>query len=144
MWFVKDLKEWEEYEHKVLEIIRSDFLWETWEKNQDKKWVDLISSNWTTIEVKYDRQAQSTWNVFIEVECNNSPSWIYKYDKIDYLAYTIPPYSYLVKVEELKELISLWDYRTVKWGDWWRSKGVLIPLEDYKTITIKTLKLWSI
>jgi len=87
----------------------------------------------TKIEVKSDRMAKKTGNIYIEYMCNNKPSGIststsniYVYyiinDDKDYNAYIIPTL-------ELKEMIEQKIYfKTVKGGDRWASKGYLFKL----------------
>ena len=128
MWFVSDLKDGEEKEHLVLGIIQKEYPQEDWYKNPEKKWVDIVNSNWKTIEVKFDRMAWVTWNFFIEVECNGKPSWINAYEEILTLAYVIDPTIYLINIEILKDFIFNNSFRKVKGWDWWRVTWVLVPI----------------
>lgn len=144
MWqFLKDLKEGREFEHKVLEIIQKTYPSEKWERNTIERWVDIVSSEWKTVEVKFDRKALDTWNLFIEVECNGKPSWINAYDKIDVLAYIVGETIYLFNVEKLKKAIQDTNFRRVKWGDWWRVTWVLIPITIGEQLVSKKIILWQ-
>lgn len=139
MGFLKDLEEGKEFEHRVLAIVRQNYPSEKWVCNPIKKWVDIVSSGGKTIEVKYDRMAQKTWNFFIEVECNGKPSWINAYDNIDVLAYWIEGVVYLFNIAKLKEAISIQKFRTIKGWDWWRVTWVLIPIPIGITISSKII-----
>lgn len=142
--FLKDLNEGKEFEHRVLEIIRQNYPLEKWESNTIQKGVDIVSSWWKTIEVKYDRLASTTWNLFIEISCNWVPSWINKYTSISVLAYWIEDKLYLFNVQKLKESISSNNFRIVKGWDWYRSQWVLIPIKDWTLISSKIINLWQL
>jgi len=87
------------------------------------------------IEVKSDRMAKKTGNIFIEYESNKKPSGIsatksdiYVYyiinDDKDYNAYIIPTI-------ELKEMIEQKKYfKKISGGDGWRSKGYLFKIQQ--------------
>ena len=137
MSFIQDLEVWQKNEHTVLEMVRKLFPKTDWRINEERKWVDILSSSWLSIECKFDRMAETTWNIFIEVECNGKPSWIYKYDKIHVLTYTYWQTTLLMNVEKLKRFIQENEskLRKIKGWDGWRSVGYLIRIADIKPIT---------
>lgn len=126
--FVRDLKEGKEFEHTVLWLVQKYYPTESWEINKETKGVDIVSSTWKTIEVKFDRMASSTWNLFIEVECNGKPSWINAYENMDVYAYGIQNKLFLFNTKELRSAINNSNFRKVKGWDWWRVTWVLIPI----------------
>lgn len=73
----------------------------------------------------------STGNIFLEVECNWEKSWIFKYDNLHIFAYWNNNKFYLFNWNKLKkianELLISKEYRIIKWWDWWRVTGILIP-----------------
>ena len=88
-----------------------------------------------TIEVKYDRQAKDTGNIYIEYESRNKPSGLAK-TQADYWCIVVKESIFiLIKTEELKEIcrgyISSGHWRgKKKGGDNNTSLGVLLPLVD--------------
>lgn len=136
MSFISDLEFGKANEEIVLERVRELFPLVEWEKSPNKKDVDIQSSIGHTIECKSDRLSLKTWNVFIEVECNNSPSWIYKYEKLDVLVYSHSAASYFVNVEKLKSFIeeNASSLKKIRCGDGWRSVGYLIKLPIFEEL----------
>lgn len=141
MSFLGDLKEGKEFEHTVLEIIQQSYPTESWEINKEIKGVDIVSSSWKTIEVKFDRMASKTWNLFIEVECNGKPSWINAYENMDVYAYGTIDKLFLFNTKELRSAIETTKFRKVKGWDWWRVTWVLIPMWDWEKIASKIVIL---
>ena len=99
------------------------------EKAED--YLNEIFSDGKKIEVKYDRMAHHTGNIFVEYESRGKFSgiattkanyWIFVIDKKDY--------SIIVKTEKLKEIcrIAYQLGHITKGGDNDTSKGVLIPI----------------
>lgn len=143
MWFVKDLADGKEFEHRMLEIAAQEFPWETWESNKLIKWVDIVGSGGHTIEVKFDRLAATTWNLFIEVECNGKPSWINAYEDITIYSYWVGNSIYLFNAERLKRAIQTIKFRKIKGGDWWRVTWILIPTKVGAQLASKIINPWQ-
>ena len=143
MWFVKDLADGKEFEHRMLEIATQEFPWETWESNKLIKWVDIVGSGGHTIEVKFDRLAATTWNLFIEVECNGKPSWINAYEDITIYSYWVGNSIYLFNAERLKRAIQNIKFRKIKGGDWWRVTWILIPIKVGAQLASKIINPWQ-
>lgn len=141
--FLKDLENGKEYEHKVLEIVQSLYPSETWASNTEPRWVDIVSNKGKTIEVKSDRMAMTTWNFFIEVECNGKPSWINAYSNMDVYAYVINTDVYLFNRQKLLKAIEDNNFRRVKGWDWWRVTWVLIPITVGEQLASKIIQLWT-
>jgi len=85
------------------------------------------------IEVKSDRMAKKTGNIYIEYECNGKASGISTSTSNIYVYYIInddKDYNmYLIPKLELKEMIEQKKYlRKVKGGDKWLSRGYLFKL----------------
>lgn len=142
MSFTKDLAVWAENEHRVLWILINEFPDWNWEINNEKKWVDIISkSTWLTVECKFDRMVEKTWNIFIEIECNWKPSWIYKYSKMDVISYSYSNKTLLINREKLIKFIEENEHklRLVNWWDWWRVSWYLIPIKDVEKIISRTI-----
>jgi len=145
MSFKEDLELGRENEHKVLEMIQSLFPQTQWWKNDEKKWVDIIWELWHSVECKFDRMVSKTWNVFIEVECNWKPSWIFKYERIDVISYSFDNTTLLINVEKLKNFIleNKSKIRKIKWWDGWRSVWYLIKLQDILEITSRIIRYYD-
>ena len=100
------------------------------EKAED--WVKEIFSNGGKVEVKFDRMAHLTGNLFVEVYSRGKASGI-STTKANYWIFLIEEKSYalIVNTEKLKELCRI-VYQTdglVKGGDNNTSDGVLIPIK---------------
>lgn len=144
MWnFTEDLKKGEEMEETVISILNLN--WFNLMKNPDKKWIDLlIIEEW--IEVKLDWYAEFSWNFYIEFECNGKPSWILKDEKVKlkYWVHSDSKKLYILKWDEFKSWVELkisdcranksltskWFRLIESWGNWWRSKGLLVPVSE--------------
>ena len=97
-------------------------------------WVKDLFSGGLKIEVKSDRMAHKTGNVFIEVYSRGVPSgisttladyWLYRIEKLDTAV--------LVRTERLKKLVK--KYHALngfkEGGDNNTSKGVLVPIIEF-------------
>lgn len=145
--FKDDLRKWEEAEEVVISILNSNGY--NVMKNPDKKGIDLIILE-NGIEVKSDFYAHKSGNVYIEYECHWKPSWIYKDEKIKmkYWVHTALQRVYMMEGEMFKEWITekISDCRNNKsltskgfricenWWDWWRSRGLLVPVKELEKI----------
>lgn len=89
----------------------------------------------TKIEVKSDRMAKKTGNIYIEYECNKKPSGISSSTSNIYVYYIINDdkdyNTYIITTLELKEMIEQKKYfKKISGGDGWRSKGYLIKIAN--------------
>lgn len=136
MSFVSDLTFGKANEEIVLAMVQELFPLDEWSLSEIKTYVDIVSKGWLTVECKSDRQTLTTWNVFIEVSCSWKPSWIFKYDSLDVLAYSYWDTTIFTNVSKLKSFLHNNDgrLRKIKAGDGWRSLGYLVNLEDYKSL----------
>jgi hypothetical protein len=83
------------------------------------------------IEVKSDKQAWKTGNIFVEDSCSGKPSGI-STTEAEFWAYELRQNTfYLVPIERLRELFkeAVRHGKRKAGGDFNRSSGVLIPLE---------------
>lgn len=105
------------------------------EKAED--WVNDIFKSGKKVEVKHDRIAHKTGNVFIEYESRNKPSgiattdadyWVYKLEQTE--CAIILPVSYLKGM--LRECFKQGKYM-MDGGDNNTSKGFLIPIQKLIT-----------
>lgn len=100
---------------------------------KEKELAEILSNK--KIEVKYDRQAVDTGNVFIEYESRGKPSGL-STSESDYYCVIIKENIFIIiKTEELKQKCRVyisanhWRGRK-KGGDNNTSIGVLLPLKD--------------
>ena len=81
------------------------------------------------VEVKRDRKAHITGNIFIEYECRNKPSGI-SITESDFYAYFVNEVCILIEVHKLKDICR--QYLKTKYdiygGDNNTSKGILLPI----------------
>ena len=97
-----------------------------------ENWVKEFFSDGLKIEVKSDRIAHKTGNVFVEVYSNNKKSgisttladyWIFRIDALDS--------AIIVSRKRLKELVrKYYNGNFIKGGDCDTSLGVLIPIKE--------------
>jgi len=95
-----------------------------------EKWVKDLFSNGFKVEVKSDRMASKTGNIYIEVYSRGQKSristtqadyWIYRLDDLDI--------AIIISTKKLKEIIKFqFNGKFVAGGDNDTSKGVLIPI----------------
>lgn len=106
-------------------------------------WVSLIFNGKENIEVKTDRLAHRTGNIFIEYECRGKPSgiatstatyWIYRVDETDSAV--------IVPIEKLKQVcrVAFKEGKICLGGDNNLSKGVLVPIAHLFRVTSLELK----
>ena len=142
MGFYNDLKEWEEYERIVSEAIYKEY-WIKLDKNPNKKEVDLLHELFD-VEVKFDKMANKTWNLYIEIGCSWADSWLFKSNFDIYIHWTEDKF-FIFKAKDLRKLVLDWiedgKFKVTNWGDWFRSKGLLLPLDSAEEYSIKTISL---
>jgi len=144
--FREDLKKGEEMEEVVRELLNTK--WFSLLKNPQNKEMDLlIIEKW--IEVKFDEYAQYSGNFYIEFESNWKPSWIFREETVhlEYWAHTDGITLNLLEWDKFKERVSdkigkcrdnksntSRGFRVVEqWGDGWRTKGLLVPVEKLQS-----------
>ena len=124
----------------IKELRKSDFSITKFEKDLSygKKHEKLVMKSMENFELKTDRKAYQTGNVYVEFESRNknsgirtskSNTWIFKIvnSKDTHL------FSIHIPLSRLKKLVSK-DYRVVPGGDNLTSKGYLVPIKDLITI----------
>ena len=90
---------------------------------------------WDKAELKTDRRARETGNVYVEFESRGMPSgidateakyWIFELvDENENMVCSV-----LVETDRLRALVSYGDYREARGGDDYTSVGHLIPISD--------------
>ena len=124
----------------IKELRKSDFSVTKFEKDLSygKKHEKLVMKSMENFELKTDRKAYQTGNVYVEFESRNknsgirtskSNTWIFKIvnSKDTHL------FSIHIPLSRLKKLVSK-DYRVVPGGDNLTSKGYLVPIKDLITV----------
>lgn len=122
--FKEDLKEWKQVERefatKLMKYDLVDIQFSQWAfKDWDLK--ATFNKNWKLIEksyeVKEDRKAEQTWNVWIEYMYNWNPSWIYT-SKADVIVYKIwDKFYYADRVRFIIELSKCLKSDVCGWDD---------------------------
>jgi hypothetical protein len=110
--FEECLIEWERFELFVASILYDT--WRLYTKNPDKYWIDLL---WKAgnVEVKLDTKWEETWNHFFEVSYWLAPSWVFKYDSMQYFViWTYDEFFLLEKNDLMRMLLIYWEQRY-----WW-------------------------
>lgn len=142
--FLDDLARGKEMELIVMELLKEKIN-KNLIINPHNKWVDiLIIKGW--IEVKFDSKAQVTGNFYVEYECNKKPSWIFKEEEynLEYWCHTDWITLYVVRWDTLKDFITYniknpqkeIGIKLTNWGDGFKTKGVLIPINIMDDLSI--------
>lgn len=108
---------------------RSDFEYDlAFGKEGELSFADLTNKK---IEVKRDRVAHKTGNIFIEYESRGKPSGIAT-SKSDYYAYYVNEVCILIETHRLKSICRRFvgTDRDIKGGDNNTSKGILLPITE--------------
>ena len=112
---------------KYPEIEKVEFAPDTQFKDRDVKLT--IWDREITYEVKRDYKSQETWNIALEIRCNNKPSGIFA-SKADFIIYC-PQWDDLYfqnRWELLYRLADINKYKTLGW-DWERAEMYIIKKE---------------
>lgn len=99
---------------------------------QFKDWDVRLIWNWKekTYEIKRDYKSQETWNLALEVRCNNKPSGIFA-SKADYIVLCLSEWEFYFQNRwELLYRLEYMDKPLVKWWDWNRAEMYLIDKWD--------------
>lgn len=92
----------------------------------ENRLLDIIQSGNGLVEVKSDKQAQRTGNIFVEVEYRGQPSGL-STTEAEFWAYEVDDDVFvLMRVDRLRKLASV--RRRLPGGDHDMSVGVLLPL----------------
>jgi hypothetical protein len=97
---------------------------------ESEDWVKSLFTGAFSVEVKSDRRALATGNLYIEVYSRSKPSGISTTDA-DYWIFCIGDITLCIKTDKLKEIVkNNYNGRLVKGGDNDTSRGVLIPITE--------------
>ena len=133
--FQTTLKWWLEVERKFVatmlakypQIEKVEFAPDMPFKDRDVK----LTINWIerTYEVKRDYKSQETWNIALEIKCNNKPSGIFA-SKADYIIYCLNDNEFYRqnRWELLYRVADIHKYKTLGW-DWERAEMYIIAKE---------------
>jgi len=147
MSFVKDLKEGQAAEDKFIELLKEEYLFTHFFKPSGKfKFFDIIAvsnkGKVITYEVKKDRRSEETGNVAIELEYNKHCSGVTT-STAKYVVYYLAGEDKFYSIETWKLRKFLWihedkkTFKTMNAGDGYKSKIMLIPVEEFKKIFTK-------
>lgn len=133
--FQTTLKWWLEVERKFVatmlakypQIEKVEFAPDMPFKDRDVK----LTINWIekTYEIKRDYKSQETWNIALEIRCNNKPSGIFA-SKADYIIYCLDDWEFYRqnRWELLYRVADIHKYKTLGW-DWERAEMYIIAKE---------------
>lgn len=131
MTFIRDLKAGQTAEEEFVELLQSYGLRagrNTATNQREMALYDVWDENYQTYEIKLDRRAEETGNIYFEHEClshSNAHFIVYKVD-VDNKFYIIDRESLLSHIHNPK-------YKVVSGGDKW-GKGTLIPVDEFRTL----------
>lgn len=129
------LEWWKEVERKFVatmlakypQIEKVEFAPDMPFKDRDVK----LTINWIerTYEIKRDYKSQETWNIALEIKCNNKPSGIFA-SKADYIIYCLndDEFYWQNRWELLYRVADIHKYKTL-WWDWERAEMYIIDKE---------------
>jgi hypothetical protein len=133
--FQTTLEWWLEVERKFVatmldkypQIERVEFAPDT----QFKDWDVKLTIWWKDVyyEIKRDFKSQETWNIALEIKCNNKPSGIFA-SKADYIIYCLNDNEFYRqnRWELLYRVADINKYKTLGW-DWERAEMYIINKE---------------
>ena len=122
----KDIKKLKESDFSVTKFTK--------DLSYGKKHEKLVMKSMENFELKTDRMAHKTGNIYVEFQSRNKDSGI-KVSKADTWIFKIVSgkdthlFSIQIPLTRLKKLVSK-DYRVVPGGDNLTSRGYLVPLKD--------------
>lgn len=133
--FAKTLQWWKEIERqfaiKMLARYQNIQKIEFAPDIQFKDWDLKITIDWIekSYEIKRDFKSQETWNIALEIRCNNKPSGIFA-SKADYIIYCLNDDEFYRqnRWELLYRLADINKYKTLGW-DWERAEMYIINKE---------------
>lgn len=134
MEFNKTLESWKKIEKAFVkkmidmyDIEKVEFAPDT----QFKDWDVKITIWWKEVsyEIKRDFKSQETWNIALEIRCNNKPSGIFA-SKADYIIYCLNDNEFYRqnRWELLYRVADINKYKTLGW-DWERAEMYIIAKE---------------
>ena len=112
---------------KYPEIEKVEFAPDTQFKDRDVKLT--IWGREITYEVRRDYKSQETWNIALEIRCNNKPSGIFA-SKADFIIYCLNDneFYWQNRWELLYRVADINKYKTLGW-DWERAEMYIIKKE---------------
>ena len=145
MGFTDDLRFGKEAEEDMLGLIRTKYPLAFMVEGKHKAYDIFVPEISAGIEVKCDKQAEQTRNMFIEIECNHEYSgilattsewYVYRTTKKVFWTKTSAIKTYLIS-----EAQNLKMFRNTPRGETSSVRGYLIPYEDFETISDKYVHL---
>tara|TARA_R100000458_G_C8238009_1_gene217802 strand:- start:174 stop:608 length:435 start_codon:yes stop_codon:yes gene_type:complete len=142
MTFKDDLQFGKDVENQVLDIIKKKYPLSFMIEGKFKAFDIFIPELQEGVEVKSDRQAEDTGNVFIEIECNNQHSgiqttmaswYVYKTTKRMFWANTQSIRRYLIQSAQRLKMFS-----NRPKGEVSAVRGYLVPIEDFEQLSRRT------
>lgn len=99
-------------------------------QSKENELAEILSNS--KVEVKYDRKATETGNVFVEYSSRGKPSGM-AVSEADYYVYYFGDIFVIIKSEDLKKKCRKYvnTNRDVVGGDNNTSKGILLPIIDF-------------
>lgn len=141
MGFESDLEFGKEAEIKVLNRIQKKYPMAFMVDGEHKAYDIFVPEIQSGMEIKCDRQAENTKNIFIEIECNYSYSGILA-TTADWWIYLTTDRMFWTKTERIKRYIiseakDLTMFDNTPKGETSRVRGYFLPINHYEDISYK-------
>jgi len=139
MTFNTDLEYGKDAETKILKIIQAKYPLAFMIEGKFKAFDIFIPEIEEGVEVKSDRQAEHTGNIFIEIECNDSYSGI-QTTKSSWYIYQTKHRMFWVRSSSIRRYLierakDLPIFSNTPKGEHSSVRGYLIPIEDFETLS---------
>ena len=140
MTFQTDLQYGKDAEQKVLKKIQSKYPLAFMIEGKFKAFDIFVPETGEGIEVKADRKAEDTGNVFIEIECNHEYSGIQTTTASWYVYQTVSR-MFWVKTDAIRRYLiasdSINHHCYTPKGEHSSVRGYLIPIDEFSTLSIE-------
>ena len=141
MTFEKDLQFGKDAEGLILKKIQAKYPLAFMIEGKFKAFDIFVPEIEQGVEVKCDRQAEHTGNIFIEIECNGKHSGI-QTTRAGFYVYQTKIRTFWVKSDDIKRYLianakDVPMFQNTQKGEYSAVRGYLIPIEDFDRISFQ-------
>jgi hypothetical protein len=139
MGFEIDLEFGKEAEKRILDRVRKKYPLAFMVEGKHKAYDIFVPEKNMGIEIKCDRRAEKTGNVFIEIECNKTYSGIIT-TTAEWFVYQTDSRIFWIKTKELRDYLiaeakELPMFNNTPRGEMSSVRGYLVPVQDFRLLS---------